>query len=343
MKSAALIKPGQITIEDRTAPKAGRGEVVVKVKACGICGTDLHAYKGGFPVPSGTVMGHELSGEIQETGEGVERLKPGDRVAVHPSAKCLRCHWCLQGRLNLCVNSKTIGLSLDNDGGFAEYVRLPADYTVFPIPENVSFEQAALTEPLATSYHAVRISRFRAGDTALVVGAGPIGLGAIMFLKIAGARRILALEVSARRAEIALKAGADTVFDPVREGDNLAGAIREFSDGIGADTVFDCSGVPHALTNATYHVKRGGQIMIVGVPETESSVHGLLLALSEINIQGCFGSNYPEFAQVIQMLAANMIDTHLMISDLIALEDIEKKGFKRLTESQDAIKIIVTP
>jgi len=343
MKCAVLSGEKTISLEDRPKPKPGSEEIVIDAKACGICGTDLHGYLHGKIIPTGTIMGHELSGIVDDTGSEVTSVKPGDRVVVHPAKKCLQCFWCVRGQMNLCGNSVSIGLSPEHDGGFAEYVRIPSERMLFPFPDSVSFEQGALTEPLATAYHAVRISRFKPGDTVLVVGAGPIGIAAIQFLRIGGAGRIVALEIAPERRDIALRAGADLVFDPIQEGSGLISMLRDITDGVGFDSAFECSGVPAAIAQSLYHIRRGGQYILTGISDKDTPLNTLYISLSEIDIMGSFGSRYFEFQSVIMMMEKGMIDTDLLITDCIALEDIEKKGFKRLTESKDVLKIIVNP
>jgi len=343
MKGAVLSGERSISLEDRTKPKPGSNEIVIDVKACGICGTDLHGYLHGKIIPTGTIMGHELSGIVNETGGEVTSVKPGDRVVVHPAMKCLHCFWCARGQMNLCGNSVSIGLSPEHDGGFAEYTRILSERMLFPLPDSVSFEQGALTEPIATAYHAVRNSRFKPGDTAFVVGAGPIGIAAIQFLKLSGARKIVTLEIAPERRNIALKAGADLVFDPLQEAFGLVSTMRDLTDGIGFDIAFECSGAPAAIAQSLYHIRRGGQYVLAGISEKDTPLNTLYIALSEIEIVGSFGSCYPEFKTAIMMMDKGMIDTDLLITDCIPLEDIEKKGFRRLTESKDVLKIIVNP
>ena len=214
---------------------------------------------------------------------------------------------------------------------------------LYQLPDSLTFEQGALVEPLATSFHAVRQSRFKQGDTAVVIGAGPIGLGVIQFLKISGAKRILVLEVASQRSHIALKAGADRVINPIEEADNLAEQIVEYTDGLGPHLVYECSGVSAAFHYALNYVRGGGQIMTIGVIEKETPISPKTILLKEAEIRGSMCYTADEFQTVIDLLQVNKINTDLMVSDVIPLDKIEEMGFMRLASSPEAIKILVKP
>ncbi|MEW6666411.1 MAG: alcohol dehydrogenase catalytic domain-containing protein [Thermodesulfobacteriota bacterium] len=346
MKAAVYSAVRKLSILQKPKPAVEAGEALIKVEACGICGSDVHGYLHGLLVQPGTVMGHEFSGLVEEVGQAVEGFIPGDRVVGYPICACGICLWCRSGQENLCPakGKRSLGYNPLVDGAYAEYVKIPVpSQMLFRLPEGLSFEQGALIEPLSTAYHAVRLSRFKPGDTALVMGAGPIGLGTLQFLKMGGARQVMVLEISSERAAIALTLGGDMVLNPRDEGKGLAKKIREFSDGLGPDFVFECTGAPEPLQNAIHYVKRGGQIVLVGIIESPVSILPLNLAVWEVNIQGSFGYTRDEFQRVIDLVSQKRIKTDSMISASIPLEEIEEKGFKRLASSADAVKILVRP
>jgi (R,R)-butanediol dehydrogenase/meso-butanediol dehydrogenase/diacetyl reductase len=344
MKVAVLSEIEKITIEERTKPQIGPREALIKVEFCGICGSDIHGYLYGAIFPVGTVMGHEASGVVVEVGTGVENVKAGDRVVIKPAAPCRICHACKEGRDNNCYRDHVIGESPELDGAYAEYLRVPfPEEMLFKLPSHLSFEEGALVEPLATSLHSVRQSRFKPGDCVVVSGAGPIGLGALQLLKLGGAAKIIVLEISPERSEIAQKLGADAVLNPVTEGIDLPDKVANLTDGIGADILYECAGVPESLTNSIHLIRKGGQVMAVGVIEHDTPINPITLILKEAQIRGCIAYTSVEFQMTIDFMAAKKINTDLMISETIRLEDIEIKGVKRLISSTDAVKIMVKP
>lgn len=334
-----------IEFQERPPPSAGPGEVVVDVALCGICGSDVHGYLNGIMVPPGTVMGHECVGTVARVGEGVEGWQPGDRVAVKPLAECGRCHWCRKGQFSLCPAAfqRAIGISPAADGAFAAQVlvRHPREM-LFRLPDAVSFEEGVLVEPLATSLHAVRLSRFRPGDSAVVIGAGTIGLGVVQFLRLAGAGTLIALEVSAAKRDLALRLGADVALDPVAEGEGLRDKVFGLTGGVGAEVVFECAGVPDALRASYTLVQSGGQVLLVGINDKEVAIQPFFLSLWEVEVKGVLGY-YDEFGRVIELLQKGRVDASPLLSDRIDLAGLEERGFRRLLAERDLIKVAVRP
>jgi 2-desacetyl-2-hydroxyethyl bacteriochlorophyllide A dehydrogenase len=343
MKAAALVGLKKIEIQDRPKPEIRSGEVLVKVEYCGICGSDVHGYLSGIVIPVGTVMGHEFSGVVAEVGEDVYMVHPGDRVVVKPSATCLSCYWCRKGQYSLCPKRRegVIGVNPGNDGAYAEYVRVKEPgQRLFTLPEGLATKEAALIEPFSIGLHGVRLSRFRSGDCALIIGAGMIGLGVLQFLKMEGTSRIIMLEISGKKSRVARALGADVVLNPLSEGEHLKERIMELTGGIGVDVIFDCAGVPSAFQTSMDCVKSGGQILVIGLHEQKVPVDFLNLLHREIELKGVFGS-YNEFKEAVDLLAAGRIHTDLLISDVIPFGDIVEKGFERLVASKDLIKILL--
>jgi threonine dehydrogenase-like Zn-dependent dehydrogenase len=343
MKAAALVGLRRIEIQDKPKPVIQSGEVLVKVEYCGICGSDVHGYVNGIVIPVGTVMGHEFSGVVAEVGEEVYVVHPEDRVVVKPSASCLSCYWCRRGQYSLCPKRREtiIGVSPGNDGAYAEYVkvRYPGQM-LFKLPSGLAAKEAALIEPLSIGLHGVRLSRFRSGDCALIIGAGMIGLGVLQFLKLKGTSRMIVLEISEKKGRIARELGADIVLNPISEGEHLKERIIDLTNGIGADVIFDCAGVGSAFQASMDCVKSGGQILVIGLHEQKVPLDFLNLLHREIELKGVFGS-YNEFKDVIHLLAEGKINTEALISSVISVVDLVEKGFDQLLASKDLIKVLV--
>jgi 2-desacetyl-2-hydroxyethyl bacteriochlorophyllide A dehydrogenase len=346
MKVVVLSAVKELTIEQRPIPEIGPGEALVKVEACGICGSDVHAYLSGRLFPIGTVMGHEAAGTVVKVGQGVQSFQPGDRVAVFGSTACGTCPACQRGLDSHCINGldRTIGNTDQLDGAYAEYVWLPfADEMLVKMPHGMSFADATLVDPVATPLHAIRLSSFRPGDAVAVLGAGPIGLMAIQLLSIGGAGKIICTEISPQRSAIARQLGADVVLNPVEEEEALAVRVAEMTGGLGADVVLECSGVPAAFQQSFQLVRPGGQVMALGVIEQETPINPLDIVVKEIDLKGSLAYTKYEFELALGFLAQGRIKTDSIISDAIPLADIEERGFKRLLSTPDAIKILVKP
>ncbi len=276
MKALRLEGPGNIVLREIPVPKISDDEVLLEVKYCGICGSDLHMFyvPGTF---TGTYMGHEFSGVIAQVGSKVEGWQPGDRVAAKPTYQCGKCWACRHGFLPSCERQPAEAISGSTDenfpGAFTKFVRVPIpNKRLFRLPEEVSFEEGALVEPLACSLHAIRMSTFKPEDQAMVLGAGPIGLGVIAFLKSAGAGLIVVTEVDGKRAEVAKKLGADYIFNPMKIS-NLREEVLKLTNGLGVSQVFECSGMPQAFQSTSDFLRPRGEVILVGViPPSDSGI-----------------------------------------------------------------------
>ncbi len=343
MKVAILKDKEKIQIIEKDIPEVRDNEVLVKIKYCGICGSDVHGFKGEFQ-KFGTVMGHECSGVIEKIGKHVSGYHQNQRVAIKPFPQCGKCYLCRNGKIMVCPDgwNNSIGLSPDHDGAFAEYVLIKyPEFMIFNLPDAVSFEEGALIEPLSTSFHSFKISRFKAGDNVLVIGAGPIGLGIINFLKLGSAGKIIVMEISKKRSELAYEIGADEVINPKIDSGELSKTLNELTDGKGADIVFEAAGVPFSFTNCINFVSRGGQIIIVGFQLNEVPINPGLILLKHVEILGSLGYHDSDFSNVIEFVKRKQIRSDLFISDKISLEDIQEKGFERLLTNPEYIKILV--
>jgi 2-desacetyl-2-hydroxyethyl bacteriochlorophyllide A dehydrogenase len=341
MRVQSLVGIRELRLIDKPIPLPAASDVIVRVEFCGLCGTDVHCYgAAGQIVPLGTVLGHEIVGVVSDIGDAVAGFAPGDRVAVNPIPSCGRCFWCRRGQPVLCAVgiAEEVGLTGHNDGGFAEYVRVRSPQTMlYRLPDSMSFVDAALVEPLATSLHAVRSSRFKTGDYAMVLGAGMIGLGVLEFLRIGGAGRIDVVEPSAAKGELARRLGATRVIDPMAEPENAA----EEPDGIGPDVIYECSGSPKAFLTALRRVRKGGQVVLIGFRDKEVTFPVRDAILKGIELKTALGYN-DEFAHVIRFLDNGAIRSDLFLTGIIPLEDVEA-GMRRMQMEPDVIKLLIKP
>lgn len=352
MKAALWYGKNDVRVEKIEDPKVVKGSVKIKVKWCGICGSDLHEYLGGpifipvgqpHPLSDNTapvVLGHEFSGEIVEIGEGVTKFNVGDRVAVEPIVACGKCAACKEGKYNLCSSLGFHGLC-GSGGGFAEYTVFPEEF-VHKIPDNMSYEQAALIEPMAVALHSIRIANFKTGDTAIVLGAGPIGLATIECLKAAGAKLVIVLQRKSVRQEYAKRAGADIVLDPNEV--DIVEEVKKLTDGVGVDAAFETTGAKVGFETGLNSLKFEGTLVVTSIWEGDTSFNPNILVFSEKKIVGTLAYRN-EFPATIAQMSDGRIKAEGYITKKIALDDIVDEGFGALTgpEKKKHVKILVTP
>ncbi len=321
-------------MEEVETPKPGPGEVVIRVKACGICGSDLHEYKlcifpeVGIPAGKGRIMGHEFSGEIAEIGEGVTGLKPGDRVV-------------------------TISY-----GGNAEYIKIGAMLRplILPVPDNISFDEAATNEPLATSLHGVNLATPKDNETIVIVGCGLIGLGALQIIKANSKARTVAVDVAVNRLDMAKKLGADILVnaakeDPYEAMSKLTGSTKiEFLDYPvpAIDTVIDCAGYSAEnmgkppLWQALQMVKQNGKVVLISVFEKPAEIDMNIIMRKNIYLIGSWGWNPLEFFYAFELIKSGKIDRKPLITHRFPLEKA-KEAFETQLNARGAIKVIINP
>lgn len=346
MKVAVYEGVKSIRLQERPNPKPAPGEVIIKIKYCGICGTDVHAYLHEGLLPPGLVLGHENVGTIAEIGEGVEGWKVGERVVAGPPGLCGECYYCKHGYPTLCETgfSRTNGLALGHDGGMAEYMRVREPKTrLYRIPDSVSFEDAVLIDPMAVGLRGILQSKFQLGDNVVVVGAGVIGLGTIQWLKLGGARHITVLQPSPRKRELALKFGADVGLNPLEEGAAVREKVMALYGGIGADIVFECAGTPQALQTALSVVRGAGQVLVLGVSGEPTPLVEAMLVQRETEIKATLAYGEDEIRLCLDFLAQRRFNTEGMLSDIISLDDIVEKGFEKLASTKGLVKVVVAP
>ncbi|MGE5593934.1 MAG: zinc-dependent alcohol dehydrogenase [Betaproteobacteria bacterium] len=325
MRAIVVHKPGDLRIDEVPKPTVSADDVLIRVRAVAVCGTDFHILKGHRVVPLPKILGHEMAGDIVEVGESVTARKVGEKVTVEPNYSCGKCRLCRTGKYNICRAKRTMSLNID--GCFSEYVVAPAEY-VWPLPEDMPYERGALVEPTTIAYHAVQRAQPRVGDVVLVLGAGPIGLLVLQLAKLQGAKVIVADQFK-NRLDLASRFGADHVIDFART--PTPDATKALTDGTGADIVIDATGSPHGFQAALDSVAPGGRIAIVGLPSEPASVNVMALARNEVTVVGCVTCVF-DFPTAVDLLNRRKVDVspfeaeRYRFDDVhLAFENIEKK------------------
>ncbi len=331
MKAAVVEAPGRVCVMTVDDPTPGRGEILVRVKACGICGTDVHIVDGEFPAATlPLVPGHEFAGEIAAIGPEVAGLLVGERVAIDPALWCGACHFCKEGKHHLCSNRGAIGGTAD--GGFAEYVVVPYQ-NAYVVPDAMTFPQAALAEPLSCVVHGVDILQPRLGESCLVVGAGTTGLLFVQLLLRAGAAAVDVVNRTASRLERAKKLGARRVGASVSE-------MRENSPA-GYDCVVDATGIPELVEAAFDAVAPGGKLLVFGVSPAAATVRlpPYRIYRDEITVVGSMGIHLG-YGPALRLLAEGALDTELMLTHAFDLADFPRA--LEIVRRGEGIKVQVT-
>jgi 2-desacetyl-2-hydroxyethyl bacteriochlorophyllide A dehydrogenase len=334
MKGAYFSEVKKVEIrEDLPKPEINSNEVLIKVKKCGICGSDIGSYLTGAMESQRIILGHEFSGEIVELGEKVKKLKVGDRVTANPNVPCLDCYYCNHGLENMCI-FYTIGVT--HDGALAEFIKVRAD-RIHKLPDSVSFEEAALAEPLSNGVQAVRTSGLKVGESAAVFGAGPIGLMTIQSLKAAGASYIYVIEPIEAKQKIALELGADEVFDPKRWG-----KIIKLTNKIGPDYVFDCVGLPETIMASMQLVKMGGTIIMIGMHPETFEMKGFLQFMSKnLTMKGMYLADQESFSTAIRLIEQKKVNVLPLITKRIPLDNVPEEMENLSKGLHDDIKVLV--
>ncbi|KAH9865076.1 hypothetical protein IAQ61_009022 [Plenodomus lingam] len=323
-------------------PQVRKGQVKVKPAWVGICGTGPNLCPTTpHPITGETIpltFGHEFSGIVEEVGEGVTGYKPGDRVVIQPIIYDGTCAACEEGLQNCCWQNGFIGLS-GWGGGLADHIVVPVS-TLYHLPDNVPLEIGALVEPLAVGWHAVKISPFKPGNVALILGGGPIGISTILALKAKGCDKIIVSEVSRRRQDFAKKFGADYIIDPAK--DDVAKRCKELTSNKGVHIVYDCAGVQAALTKAVHATRARGCIVNIAIWEKPCTIYTNDFNFKERTYLGVATYEVGDFQEVINALSEGSMKPADMITQRIRLTEVEEKGFKSLIHDKDnQVKILV--
>lgn len=343
MKALVLEKYNNFTVKDVPIPEFGSDDVLVRVKACAICGSDVHGMDGstGRRIPP-IIMGHEASGVIEKVGENVKSFKVGDRVTFDSTVYCKECYYCKQGEINLCDNRKVLGVSCGDyrlNGAFAEYVTIP-QHILYALPDDVTFERAAMVEPLSVAFHAIRRSPVTLNSSAVVVGAGMIGLLIIQLLKINGCGKIIAVDLVDEKLEMAKKFGAT---DVVNSGESdVTSMVHSLTSGRGADIAFEVVGLTPTVQTAINSLKKGGTLTLVGNLKPSVDLPLQTVVTRQITLNGSCASS-GEYPDCLDLIASGKVDVDSFISGLSTLED-GAEWFNRLyNREQGLMKVVIKP
>lgn len=339
-RAAVYYRNDDVRIEQRPVPRIGPGELLVRIRASGICGSDVLQWYRIRKAP--IVLGHEVAGEIVAVGPGVTRYHVGQRVAVSHHVPCNTCHWCLAGHHTACETLHTTNF---DPGGFCEYVRVPAlqtDRGVFPLPPHVTFEEGSFVEPLACVVRGQRSAGLQPGQTVAVLGAGISGILHIALARALGAGRILATDVSAYRRNLALRFGADAAFDAR---DEVPALVRQSNAGRPADLVIVCAGALSAFQQALASVDRGGTVLCFATtdPGVELPVPINEFWRNDITLKPSYGNSPYDATVALDLIAARRVPVADMVTHRLPLE-ATPEGFRRMSSpGGDHLKIVIMP
>jgi L-iditol 2-dehydrogenase len=343
MKALILKQYNYLLYDDIPEPELGPDDVLIQVKACGICGSDIHGMDGstGRRLPP-IVMGHEASGIIAKLGNNVQNWKTGDRVTFDSTVSCGDCHFCRKGKINLCDNRKVLGVSCEEyrcDGAFAEYVAVPGRI-LYRLPEAISFEQASFTEPLSVATHAVNRTPKSPNDTAVVVGAGMVGLLVVQVLRAAGCGKIIAVDIDQSRLDLACKLGTDMALRA--DQCDVSKEVMQSTNNLGADVALEVVGLNETVKTAEAVLRKGGTLTLVGnfSPTVDWPLQSVVTR--EISVYGSYIS-CGEYPACLEMMASGAINVDALISATAPLAE-GAAWFKRLYDKEPGLmKVILTP
>jgi len=341
MRAAVLHQPRDVRLEQRQVPEPASGEVLVRVRAVGVCGSDVHYYMEGRigrrVVEKPLILGHESAGDVVALGPGVSHIAVGARVALEPGVPCRRCRFCMSGRYNLCPDV-TFMATPPVDGAFVEYIAWPADF-VYPLPDNLDYAAGALMEPLAVGMHAVRRARLVPGWTVLVMGGGPIGQLALLAAKAAGAGRIGLADLENQRLKMASQLGADFTINPRQT--SISEGVSAAMGGDGPDLVIEAAGSAQTVQQGVELVRRGGTVVWIGLPGTDPCPVSVLQAINkEVDILGIY--RYANvYRHAICLAASGKIDLSPLVTHRFPLEEARRALDTVVEQKSSAMKVLV--
>lgn len=343
MKALVLKEYKRFAYEDVPVPEIGSEEVLINVKACGICGSDVHGMDGstGRRRPP-IIMGHEAAGVIAQVGHGVSRWAAGDRVTLDSTIYCGKCEYCGRGEVNLCEHRRVLGVSCEDyrqNGAFAKWVAVP-QRILYPLPEGLAFEHAALVEPFSIALHAIGRAGVNANDSAIIVGAGMIGLALVQGLARAGCGQLVTVDIAGEKLELALKLGATHVINSADE--NALEAIQRLTQGRGADVSFEAVGVTPTVDLALRCLRRGGKVTLVGnvAPAIEFPLQ--IAVTRELTLFGSCASR-GEYPACLEMLARGDLKAEPLLSATAPLAE-GAAWFERLYRKEPGLlKVVLVP
>lgn len=336
MKVAVYYSNSDIRIEERPVPRIGKGELLVKMKACGICGTDVMEWYRIKKAPR--VLGHEMAGEVVEVGDGVERFRKGDRVFVSHHVPCYRCHYCEDGNYTACEALHTGNYE---PGGFSEYIRIPGEnveFGTFLLPAGISCEDAVMIEPLACVVLAQKNSGLKKGQTVLIIGSGISGLLHIRLAKLLGAT-VIATDINRNRLNMALEAGADHAL---HASGYSSGRLKDLNQGRLAERVIVCAGAKQAVEAGLSSVERRGRILFFAVPNDDIPLPSVRFWRDEITVAFSYGAAPDDLRKAMALIEDGSVDVQKLITHRIPLSDIQR-GFSLVSEGAESLKVAVVP
>jgi L-iditol 2-dehydrogenase len=336
MKVAVYYNNADIRIEERPIPSIADNELLVKMKASGICGTDVMEWYRMKKAPR--VLGHEAAGEIVEVGRNVTGFKEGDRVFVSHHVPCYKCDYCAQGKYTAC---ESLHAGNYDPGGFSEYIRVPEEnvrYGTFLLPDALTFEDGAMIEPLACAIAGQNQLELKKGQTALIIGSGVSGLLHIQLSKMKGAK-VIATDINEYRMNKAMDFGADRVIDARKYS---VKTLRNINDDRLADTVIVCAAAKQAIDYALSSVDRKGTILFFAVPQNDISIPSQQFWRDEITIAFSYGAAPDDLKKAIELIRDKAINARKMITHKVTLSEI-MQGFKLVSEARDSLKVVVVP
>ena len=336
MNAAVFLGKQQIEVKNVTISSVSEDMVLVKNHACGVCGTDVHIYHGepgSADVSPPVILGHEYAGEVVEIGSAVKNVKPGDHVTIDPNVYCGTCEYCRNGKKQLCENMQAIGVT--RDGGFAEYSIVP-ESQLFILNKDVSYEVAAMTEPVACCIHGIDLCNIQAGATVCIVGGGAIGLIMLQLARLSGAAKVILSEPNAVRRKAGEMLGADIVLDPTNH-DEFANFCGKNN---GADVIIECAGNNAAVKSAFELAKKGAVVMLFSVPKVDAIYDLPLFDVfkKELTIKGSF-VNPDTHQRAVNLINAGKLNFADIITHRYSISDMEKAIEKQMTE--ESIKVVV--
>jgi (R,R)-butanediol dehydrogenase/meso-butanediol dehydrogenase/diacetyl reductase len=340
MRAAVFKQPGTpLVIEDIAAPECGPTDLILKVKNCGICGSDLHMTEAASiqPLPAGSVMGHEFAGEIVEVGSAVKgKWKTGERVAGFPYIYCGECAGCRNAGWGFGVCEKGVGVGLgQSHGAYAEYVRIGAT-GAHRLPDIVNFHEGAMIEPLCVGLHAVDKAAMERGATVLVIGAGPVGLSVMLWARFLGARHVIVSERAELRAKMAARFGATDAIDAAKA---LMPQVEAIA-GKGPDVIFECVGAPGLINETMMMAPRNCKIVVAGVCQQMDAILPLIGVVKELTLQFVLGYRPADFDYVIDMIAKDRVEVEHMITDVVDLAGLPA-AFEALRKPTHQCKVML--
>ncbi|MEK7274903.1 MAG: zinc-dependent dehydrogenase [Candidatus Desantisbacteria bacterium] len=341
MRVAMYYSNQDVRLEEMPVPEISSEEVLLKVEASGICGSDVMEWYRIHRVP--LVLGHEVAGTIARIGDGVRHYKVGDRIAVSHHVPCNACHYCMRGHQTVC---NTLRQTNFDPGGFAEFVRLPAiniERGIYPLPDHVSFEEATFIEPIACVLRGQRLAGIQPGQKVLVIGSGIAGLLHIHLARVSGASQIIATDISEYRLDAARRFGADAAISAKE--DKFTERIREINHGYLSDLVIVCTGAPSAILQALNSVERCGTVLFFAPTDKGVTIPLSINELfwrNEISLVSSYAGDFRDHMTALELISAGRLQVQEMITHRLKLSETGY-GFQLVTKAQDSIKVIIEP